>query len=88
MAFPALSLRKYLHNEIKRMLRSVIPFPIKETWTHDFCCIPGKNQVTTPSSDQMDRLKKAGLSRKKIVFEDKDTKHDRFCEIIIENFPQ
>ncbi len=34
------------------------------------------------------QIKKSWPIQKKIVFEDKDTKHDRFCEIILETFPQ
>ena len=60
------------------MLRH-LPCPIKEPWTHDFCCLPFIDQKKTPSSTQMERLIKAGLGKTKIVFPDKTAKHHEFA---------
>ena len=70
------------------MLRSVIPFPIKETWTHEFCCLTNVNQTTTPSASQNELLKSAGLAKTKIVFKDKHAVHAEVCTILEETFPQ
>ena len=69
------------------MLQSV-PFPIKESWTHEFCCLPFTDQRKSPSSSQMEKLTKAGLGKTKIVFPDKHAKHPEVCQMLEETFPQ
>ncbi len=67
---------------------SAVPFPVKDTWNHEFCCVPLKKQNTTPSAAQADQLKKAGLGKKKIVFENKNWKHDKFVMEMEKHYPQ
>ena len=69
------------------MLRN-LPYPIKESWTHIFCCLPFIDQRKTPSSTQMEKLLKAGLRKTKTVFPDKTARHHEFYHILENNFPQ
>lgn len=69
------------------MLR-VIPFPIKETWSHEFCCIPKRDQTTTPTAGQVEQLNKAGMGKKKIKFNDKYASHFEVVTILEDNFPE
>ena len=41
------------------------------TWTHDFVCFDSTNSSLTPSSRELDFLRKAGLGRKKVIFKNK-----------------
>eukprot|EP00794_Sanderia_malayensis_P002136 gene2136-2424_t len=87
-SFPALASRNYNHKENRKMLQAVVPYPIRETWTHDFCCIPFPSQNTTPSAAQTEALNKAGLGRTKIVFGSKFAKHADVCKKLEETFPK
>ena len=85
--FPALASRQIRHSDQRQMLHH-LPYPIKESWTHDFCCLPFIDQKKTPSSTQMEQLIEAGLGKTKIVFPDKTAKHHEFCHILENNVPQ
>ena len=63
-------------------------YHIKETWTHDFCCLPSTDQTKTPSASQTEALKQAGLGKTKIVFKNKLASHSEVCNILEEHFPQ
>ena len=65
-----------------------LPYPIKESWKYDFCCLPFMNQSKTPFCTQMEQLIKTGLGKTKVVFLDKTAKHHEFCHILEDNFPQ
>ena len=50
------------------------PFvPPKETWTHDMCVLNKINANVAPTKEELERLRLAGLSRKKLVFPSKNT---------------
>ena len=66
----------------------VIPYPIKETWTHEFCCVPYTFQNTTPSMNQLEMLKRVGHGKKKIVFSNRTFGHEEVCEELFKQFPQ
>ena len=87
MAFPALRSRSIRHSDQRQLLHAVVPYPIKETWTHDFCCLQFKNQRTTPSATQLEMLNKAGYGRTKIKFENKAASHQEVCEKLENSFP-
>ena len=65
-----------------------LPYPIKESWTYDFCCLTFIDQKKAPSNTQMKQLIKAGLGKTKIVFPDRTAKHHEFWHILENNFPQ
>ena len=65
-----------------------LPYPSKESWTHDSCCLLFIDQKKTPSSTQLQQLNKVGLGKTKIVFPDKIAKHHEFCHILENSFPQ
>ena len=97
-AFPALSGSNIKHKELREQFiprksglakfKSGCPFPIKETWTHEFCCVPFTFQTTTPSYEQLELLRNAGLGKKKLVFKNKDAGHDEVCKQLKMEYPQ
>lgn len=70
------------------MLQAVVPYPVRETWTHEFCCLPNVSQSTTPSAGQSEALVKAGIGKTKIVFDDRKAKHKEVCKKLEETFPK
>eukprot|EP00794_Sanderia_malayensis_P020779 gene20779-22807_t len=87
-AFPALKSRKIKHAEQRQLLHSIIPFPLRETWTHDFCCLPEISQDSTPSAKQSEALNRAGLGKTKIKFENRNFNHAEVCDKLEAIFPQ
>eukprot|EP00794_Sanderia_malayensis_P001983 gene1983-2250_t len=88
MAFPGLCARRIKHKEQRKLLHTVVSYPIKETWTHDFCCLPFRHQETTPTPKQADLLQKGGLGKTKVVFENKNATHAQVIEKLQETFSQ
>ena len=88
MAFPALRSRTVRHSEQRQLLHSVVPFPVKETWTHEFCCLPSRKQEISPTASELEALRRIGHGKQKIKFENKNTPHSKFCERIEEVYPQ
>ena len=96
--FPSMAARNIKHKDMRQMTPSftnpqansqfVVPFPVKDTWTHDFCCIPYTHQETTPSVNQLESLRNSGLAKKKITFKKKESTHDEVCEELVKQFPQ
>ena len=54
---------------------AVTPFLVKESWTHDFCLLSGRDAQTTPNREEMEVLRRAGLGKKKIVFPNRKADH-------------
>lgn len=88
MSFPGLRSRQIRHDNQRQMLHIIVPFPITDTWTHDFACIQPTMQKTTLSNKQAEKLSKAGLGRTKIKFKYKNASHAEVCEKLEETFPQ
>lgn len=92
-AFPALSGRNVKHKDLRSQFpnltkpRQVVPYTVKETWTHEFCCIPFTYQSTTPTIEEMDLLRASGLGKKKIAFKNK-ANHSDVCAELMRSFPQ
>ena len=92
-AFPGLCSR-----EVKRKLpasssaskrqKTIIPFTLKETWTHDFVILGSTNQDVTPSRDEMEILFSAGLGRRRLVCPDKNASHEQFQAFLESEFPR
>ena len=53
-------------------------FKAKESWTHNFCILGGVIDDQTPTKDNLLDLQKAGLGRKKVVFENNKSNHEEF----------
>ena len=98
-SFPGMSSRTVKHKTMRTMLptfvqssernsKFVIPITVKETWTHEFCCIPYTFQNTSPDFNQLDLLRESGHGKKKITFERKDFTHDEVVAELLKNFPQ
>ena len=51
------------------------PCLVKESWTHDFCLLGGRDAHKTPNREEMEILRTAGLGKKKIVFSNKKADH-------------
>ena len=88
MAFPALPSRTVKHSDQRQLCHLVVPFPIKETWTHYFSCVTDKKQERTAAQHQSDLLIRAGLGRTKIIFKNKNASHSEVCAKLEETFPQ
>ena len=84
-SFPGLSsrssgrqLQHYLPSSSSRGRRSS-PYPRRgnssspscSTWPHDFVCLSSSSRTYTPTSIQTEMLRKAGLGKKRVVFQDK-----------------
>lgn len=67
--------------------KAFFPYEVKESWTHEFCCIPYTFSRETPSSNVMSLLKASGLGKTKVCFPNKKAKHAEFCQKIEEVFP-
>lgn len=65
-----------------------IPFIAKETWTHDFCLLSSTTAQKTPTSVEADKLRKAGLGKRKIVFPSKDADHNQFVKQLEASYPK
>eukprot|EP00794_Sanderia_malayensis_P016420 gene16420-18054_t len=100
--FPAMSARGINHQALRQAVpkprawqttsqvrsNQFKPYPVKETWTNDFCCIPYTWSNETPSTKLMESLRKAGLSKRKICFPKRFANHKEVCEEMEEVFPQ
>ena len=65
------------------------PFvPPKETWTHDMCVLNKINANVTPTKEELERLRLAGLGRKKLVFPSKNANFQEFANILVEKYPK
>ncbi|XP_022786946.1 uncharacterized protein LOC111327106 [Stylophora pistillata] len=53
-------------------------FKAKKSWTHNFCILGGVIDDHTPTKDNLLDLQKAGLGRKKVVFENNKSNHEEF----------
>ena len=58
-----------------KQIAYLTPCLVKESWTHDFCLLSGRDAQKTPNRDEMEVLRRAGLGKKKIVFPNKKTDH-------------
>ena len=95
-AFPVMSARGINHQTLLQAVpKSRIPtknampgkyFKIKETWTNGFCCIPYTWSKETPSVKLNEALRKAGLGKKKICFDNWFAKHEEACKKLEEEF--
>ena len=65
----------------------MVPYQVKETWTHEFCCIPFTYQTTTPTIEEMALLRAAGLGKRKITVKNK-ANHSDVCRELMKCFPQ
>lgn len=61
---------------------------VANTWTHDFVCLTECGKSWTPTVAQSTMLRKAGLGKKRIIFEDKYGHHDHVRKILEDNFPR
>ncbi len=64
------------------------PYKIKESWTHQFVCIAGKDEETIPSRDLKRQLTKAGLGEKKVVFNDKKGLWEHVKSVLEHEYPK
>ena len=86
---PYLSQRNIQHRSQSAYLNSnLLLYHIKETCTHEFCCLPSTDQTKKPSASQTEPLKQAGLGKTKIVFKNKLASHSEVCNILEEHIPQ
>eukprot|EP00794_Sanderia_malayensis_P012554 gene12554-13841_t len=100
--FPAMSARGINHQALRQAVpkprawqttnqvksNQFKPYPVKETWTNDFCCIPYTWSNETPSTKLMESLRMAGLSKRKICFPKRFANHKEMCEQLEDVFPQ
>ena len=61
--------------------RSFSPY-VSNTWTHDFICLASTNVEETPTSVHLENLRRAGLGRKKIVFNNKNGDHNHIRQTL------
>ncbi|KAK1175612.1 hypothetical protein AOXY_G286 [Acipenser oxyrinchus oxyrinchus] len=60
----------------------------RNTFTHKFCCLSGKDDSVIPTRKGKDNLLLAGLGEKKITFQNKDCSPEEFTAELMENFPK
>ena len=72
----------------RKKQKTVIPFVIKETWTHDFFLLASPMAAKTPTLTESNALLQAGLGKKHIVFKDKQGSFDHVRETLEKEFPK
>ncbi len=71
----------------QRRQRSVRAIPTQNTWTHDIILLAQKDDCVTPSREELDQLKLAGLGKRRIVFQ-KNGDHDHFLKTLEKEYPK
>ena len=77
---PVSSLGKTSASTFRQRARSS-PYVCK-TWTHDFVCLASTNMEETPTSIQLENLRRTGLGWKKIVFKNKNGDHNHIRQTL------
>ena len=76
-----------LGKENRKKEKGCNPIFLKDTWTRQFCCLPFIYSSTTPTTAMVTILTKAGLGRKKLIFQSTD-RHDIFVKKLTEAYPK
>ena len=76
---PVSSLGKTSASTFRQRARSS---PVCKTWTHDFVCLASTNMEETPTSIQLENLRRTGLGWKKIVFKNKNGDHNHIRQTL------
>ena len=72
----------------RKRQKTVIPYVIKETWTHDFFLLASPMAEKTPTLTECNALLQAGMGKKRIVFKDKQGSFDHVRETLEKEFPK
>ena len=59
----------------------------KDTWTHEFCVLSGRNEEVTPSRERLITLADAGLGKTKVTIP-KMASHEDLQAELIKKFPK
>ena len=60
----------------------------KETWTHQFVCLPDVDCNTVPNRSEKARLREAGLGDQRVIFTNKKGGHDHVKQTLESAYPK
>ena len=85
-AFPYFQRRALSNPRPKKIPRLGSPYPVKETWTHDFFLLALTNATKSPNFNEANSLIAAGLGKKRIVFPDKNGDFNHIKQVLEHKF--